>query len=183
MPGIGSDPCPLGAAAGPRSVLPATEESLHSEQAWPQGPEETRERDRHCGLGHQSVGSEPAAVGEEGSDNSPVRLRVLPLGRRPAFSSWSQKFLGAWGYRTLPTSLHSWVAQPAYLVTCQTLGFYAWGTQFCEGQDMWLQSGSWVAGAPQAAERWSASRDLCWERAMGFVSPRFTRTDELLDRP
>lgn len=37
----------------------------------------------------------------------------------------------------------------------------------------------WVVGAPQAAK----SRDLGWEQAGVFVSPRFTHTDELPDRP
>lgn len=70
---------------------------LHNEQAWLQGPGETMSPRDTGGLGHQSVGSEPAGMGEESSDNSLVFLCVLPLGRNPAFCSWSHKFLGAQG--------------------------------------------------------------------------------------
>lgn len=181
MPGIGSDPCPPGAAAGLRSVLPAMEESLHSEQAWPQGPEET------------GSGTDTVALGTR-----VWAVSLLPWGRRTLItplcvcvsSPWGEGLHSVPGPRSSLEPGDIGHCPPPFLggstcllVTCRTLGFYAWGTQFCEGQDVWLQSGSWVAGAPQAAERWSASRDLCWEWAVGFVSPRFTHTDELLDRP
>jgi hypothetical protein len=103
MPGIGSDPCPHGAAvalgrySGPwRSQREPRGLCTMSRPGY-KGPGETMSWIDAGGLGHQSVGSQPAGVGEENSDNSLVFLCVLPLGRNPAFCSWSRKFLGAQG--------------------------------------------------------------------------------------
>lgn len=96
-------PLPTRCSSSLGSTLRAMEESeatswpLHNEQAWLQGPGETVSRIDAGGLGHQSVGSQPAGMGEESSDNSLVFLCVLPLGRNSAFCSWSGKFLGAQG--------------------------------------------------------------------------------------
>lgn len=80
MPGIGSDPCPPGAAAGLRSVLQATEEFLHSEQAWPQGPEET------------GSGTDTVALGTR-----VWAVSLLPWGRRALITPLCVCVSSRWG--------------------------------------------------------------------------------------